>query len=125
MKNTLKTTLFALAGFTVLTVSAQKPPKSVAGRRSADVETGSTKENSTINNKSNNATDGKTINANGTTKSANTNLKGQNDVSATQSSSSKPAATTTSITSSKVTTSNTGSTTEKKGVETRGARKPK
>lgn len=126
MKNNLKTTLFVLAGFTVLTVTAQqRPPR--AARRSADVETGTTKGNNSINSNSNSVNDGKTMNATVPTKSASnaTNLKGQNDVSATQSSSSKPAATTTSITSSKVTTSNTGSTTEKKGVETRGARKPK
>jgi len=122
MKNTLKTTLLALAGFTVLTVTAQKPPKP-AGRRSADEPT-TTTQNSTISNKSNSATDGKSINANGTTKSANTNLKGQNDVSATQSSSSKPGATSTNITSSKVNTSNSGSTdvSDKKAVETRRRR---
>ena len=115
MKNNLKTTLFAVATLAVLTVSAQKPRPSVAPKNTEETK-----------NKSNSVNDGKTMNSTVPTKSVSnaTNLKGQNDVSATQSSSSKPTATTTSITSSKITTSNNGSTkaSDKKVVETRRRR---
>lgn len=115
MKNTLKTTLFVLAGFTALTLSAQTAP----------VKPGAKTNVASPN--MNKATDGKTINSTSPTNAKNattTNLKGQNDVSATQSSSAKPGATSTSITSSKVNTSNSGSTSTevKKGVETRRRR---
>ncbi len=113
MKNTLKTTLLTFAGLSIMTVSAQISPTQQGNQSNI--------KGSNVNSVS----DGKTINAAGTTKSANTNLKGQNDVSATQSSSAKPGANSTNINSSKVTTSTTGSTSaqEKKGVETRGVKR--